>query len=180
MSFCFKLFNIFPALGECREFIFVVNTRQSRNESDPLHVVQNSITWSRENFSAKFQFFPANRLKFFFLSSNPGVAELKSKSDKIIDENFVKIFGLDAPNANTFELDIDYPQGTGLTLDVVAEVERILQNNLTTSTFSPNVLEITPVYNTQEKILDDDFFDGKSLRVKVDGNGKKVATCIIS
>lgn len=322
---------IFSPLGECREFIFVVNTSQSMNESDPLHVVQDSLTWSMENFSAEdevaviafkdtpiivrelskigdapinaFEFdysgesnagealltainmfkldygmerniivisngeialtnpaatlkswedfnaclqqakwlgisvyvvklryfgapqnyhsfahdakeipgdyldlmttlrtlmfdtfhaphmelpitnatqgnffcevpiFPTNSLKFFLLSSNPGIAELKSKSDEIISKDFAKIFKLNAPNANIFEFNVNYPQGTGLTLDAVAEVEGSLQTNLTTSIFSANLLEIMPVYNDseQKKILDDDFFDDKSLRVQVDG-----------
>ena len=84
---------------------------------------------------------------------------------------FVKIFKLNTPNANEFEFDINYPQNTGLTLDVVAEVEGNLQTNLVTHIFSADILEITPVYNDseQKKILADDFFDDKSLRVKVDG-----------
>ena len=320
---------IFLRVGECREFIFVVNTSQSMNASDPLHVVQDGLTWSMENFSAedevaviafkdvpivvrplskigdapiKIEFdysgesnagealltainmfkldygierniivisngeialsdpaatlkswedfnaclqqakwldiavyvvklryfgapqnyhsfahdakeipgdyldlmttlrtlmfdtfhaphlelspknltqgkffcevpiFPTDRLKFSLLSSNQGVAELKSDSD-VIAGNFVKIFKLNAPTANEFEFDINYPQGTGLTLDVVAEVEGTLQTNLQTSIFAKNILEITPVHGgtEQKKILADNFFDGKSLRVQVDG-----------
>ena len=49
---CFMC-TIFLPLGEYREFIFVVNTSQSMNDSDPLHVVQDSITWSMANFSAE-------------------------------------------------------------------------------------------------------------------------------
>ena len=329
---CFLFFlasAIFLRVGECREFIFVVNTSQSMNASDPLHVVQDGLTWSMENFSAedevaviafkdtpivvrplskigdapiKIEFdysgesnagealltainmfkldygierniivisngeialsdpaatlkswedfnaclqqakwldiavyvvklryfgapqnyhsfahdakeipgdyldlmttlrtlmfdtfraphlelspknltqgkffcevpiFPTDRLKFSLLSSNQGVAELKSDSD-VIAGNFVKIFKLNAPTANEFEFDINYPQGTGLTLDVVAEVEGTLQTNLQTSIFAKNILEITPVHGgtEQKKILADNFFDGKSLRVKVDG-----------
>lgn len=318
------------SVGECREFIFVINTSQSMNESDPLHVVQDGITWSMENFSAddevaviafkdvplvirplskigdepinafKFDYsgesnagealltainmfkldygiersiivisngeielddpaatlkswedfnaclqqakwlgipvyvvklryfgapqnyhsfahdakempgdyldlmttlrtlmfdtfraphmelptgnvtqgkifcelpiFPTKRLQFSLLSSNPGSAELKSDFN-VIDEDFVKIFKLNAPTANVFEFDVNYPQGTGLTLDIVAEVEGILQTNLRTSVIAKNILEITPVYggSEQEEILDDDFFDDKSLRVQVDG-----------
>ena len=326
----FFAYIIFLPVGECREFIFVVNTSQSMNESDPLHVVQDSLTWSMKNFSADdevaviafkdepivvrpmskigdapikaFEFdyygetnageallmainmfklnygterniivisngeislsdpaatlkswedfnaclqqakwlgisvyvvklryfgapqnyhsfahdakempgdyhdlmttlrtlmfdtfhaphmelpvnttqgkflcevpiFPANSLKFSILSSNPGVAELQIKSDEIISRDFVKIFKFNAPNANGFEFNLNYPQGTGLTLDVVAEVNGRLQTGLRTSFFSPNILEITPVYNDSEqnKILNDEFFDGKSLRVQVDG-----------
>ena len=326
----FFAYIIFLPVGECREFIFVVNTSQSMNESDPLHVVQDSLTWSMKNFSAEdevaviafknepivvrplskigdapikaFEFdysgetnageallmainmfkldygterniivisngeislsdpaatlkswedfnaclqqakwlgisvyvvklryfgapqnyhsfahdakempgdyhdlmttlrtlmfdtfhaphmelpvnttqgkflcevpiFPANSLKFSILSSNPGVAELQIKSDEIISRDFVKIFKFNAPNANGFEFNLNYPQGTGLTLDVVAEVNGRLQTGLRTSFFSPNILEITPVYNDSEqnKILNDEFFDGKSLRVQVDG-----------
>lgn len=322
--------TIFLPVGECREFIFVVNTSQSMNESDPLHVVQDSLTWSMKNFSAEdevaviafkdepivvrplskigdspikaFEFdysgetnageallmainmfkldygterniivisngeislndpaatlkswedfnaclqqakwlgisvyvvklryfgapqnyhsfahdakempgdyhdlmttlrtlmfdtfnaphmelpvnttqgkflcqvpiFPANSLKFFLLSSNPGVAKIESKTDETISKDFVKVFEFNAPNANGFEFDLNYPQGTGLTLDVVAEVNGRLQTELRTSFFSANVLEITPVYNDSEqaRILNDEFFDGKSLRVQVDG-----------
>lgn len=326
----FFAYIIFLPVGECREFIFVVNTSQSMNESDPLHVVQDSLTWSMKNFSADdevaviafkdepivvrpmskigdapikaFEFdysgetnageallmainmfkldygierniivisngeislsdpaatlkswedfnaclqqakwlgisvyvvklryfgapqnyhsfahdakempgdyhdlmttlrtlmfdtfhaphmelpvnttqgkflcevpiFPANSLKFSILSSNPGVAKLQGKSDEIISRDFVKIFKFNAPNANAFEFNLNYPQGTGLTLDVVAEVNGRLQTGLRTLFFSPNILEITPVYNDSEqnKILNDEFFDGKSLRVQVDG-----------
>ena len=326
----FVVCTIFLPVGECREFIFVVNTSQSMNESDPLHVVQDSLTWSMKNFSAEdevaviafkdepivvrplskigdspikaFEFdysgetnageallmainmfkldygterniivisngeislsdpaatlkswedfnaclqqakwlgisvyvvklryfgapqnyhsfahdakempgdyhdlmttlrtlmfdtfnaphmelpvnttqgkflcevpiFPANSLKFFLLSSNPGVAKIESKTDETISKDFVKVFEFNAPNANGFEFDLNYPQGTGLTLDVVAEVNGRLQTELRTSFFSANVLEITPVYNdsAQKKILRDDFFNGKSLRVQVDG-----------
>jgi len=73
-------------------------------------------------FFCEVPIFPAKQLKFSLLSSNPGVAELKSTSDEIVDEEFVKVFKLNAPNANAFEFNINYPQGTGLTLDMVAEV----------------------------------------------------------
>lgn len=129
------------------------------------------INSSQGKFFCEVPIFPANSLKFSLLSSNPGVAALQSKPDEIIDENFVKVFTINAPSANNFEFDINYPQGTGLTLDVVAEVEGTLQTNLRTSIFSPNVLEITPVHNDseEEKIFADEFFDGKFLRVQVDG-----------
>ena len=86
-------------------------------------------------FFCDIPIFPTNRLKFFLLSSNPGNAKLNGKADEIIDENFVKIFKLNTPNVNEFEFDINYPQDTGLTLDVVAEVDGNLQTNLTTHIF---------------------------------------------
>lgn len=129
------------------------------------------ISTTQGKFFSEVPIFPAKSLEFFLLSSNPGVAKLRSQSDKVIDEDFAQAFKLNAPNANVFEFDINYPEGTGLTLDMVAEVEGTLQTSLTTSAFSPNILEITPIHNDakQEKILGKDFFDGKSLRVQVDG-----------
>lgn len=129
------------------------------------------VNTTQGKFLCEVPIFPANSLKFSILSSNPGVAKLQGKSDEIISKDFVKIFKFNAPNANGFEFNLNYPQGTGLTLDVVAEVNGRLQTELRTSFFSPNILEITPVYNdsAQEKILGNEFFDGKSLRVKVDG-----------
>ncbi len=125
---------------------------------------------TRGKIFCELPIFPTKRLQFSLLSSNPGSAELKSSSDAV-DEDFVKIFKLNAPSANTFEFDVNYPQGTGLTLDAVAEVEGTLQTNLRTSVIAKNILEITPVYDdvSQEMIFDDDFFDDKTLRVKVDG-----------
>lgn len=119
----------------------------------------------------------AKRLKFFLLSSNRGKAHLSGKLDETIDRGFAKMFTIDEPTANVFELNTNYPQGTGLTLDVVAEVEGNVQTEVRTSTFAPSVLEITPVHNDEaaEKIFANNFFDGKPVRVKVDGKIIKAA-----
>lgn len=119
----------------------------------------------------------ARRLKFFLLSSNRGEAEINGTPDEVINRPFAKIFTFDEPTADVFEFDTNYPQGTGLTLDAVVEVEGSLQTEVRTSTFAPSVLEITPVHNDEaaEKIFANKFFDGKPLRVKVDDKIIKTA-----
>ena len=61
MAYCLtKIFKIalviayvsaFVSVGECREIVFVVNSGQSMNSSDPKHVVQESLLWSTKIFN---------------------------------------------------------------------------------------------------------------------------------
>ena len=120
--------------------------------------------------SVKIPTVHAKQLKILLLSSNVGSCELKNqKPDTVINEKFLKIFKINSLQTDEFDFAVNYPQGTGLTFDAIAEVEGSLQTDLTSSIFSGNALEITPVEvaDSQTKILSNDFFDGKSVRVKV-------------
>ena len=81
------------------------------------------------------------------------------------------MFNLKAPSSNNFEIEIDYPQGTGLTLDVIPTVSGILKTDYSRS-FLGDTLEITPVYadDTLSKILSNKFFDGKTLTLLINDN----------
>ena len=120
----------------------------------------------------------ADRLKIFLLSSNVGNVELKEMSAKnIVKESFVKTFeGAPYPK-NKFELALKYPEGTGLTLDVVPTVKGHLETKIDSSLSDGNFLLITPLYDDDdEKILGDEFFSGKSIGVNVDD--KKISGTI--
>ena len=71
------------------------------------------------------------------------------------------MFNLKTPSANNFEIEIDYPQGTCLTLDVIPTVSGMMKTDYGYS-FLSNTLKITQVYakDTLSKILDNKFFDG--------------------
>ncbi len=112
----------------------------------------------------------ADRLKILLLSSNAGSAELKEMSaKKIVNESFVKTFeGAPYPKSK-FELALNYPEGTGLTLDVVPTVKGHLETKIDSSLSDGNFLMITPLYNDgDEKILSNEIFAGKSIGVKID------------
>ncbi len=49
------IFALVP-VGECREIVFVINTSQSMADSDPSHVVEESLLWSSKIFSAEDEF----------------------------------------------------------------------------------------------------------------------------
>ena len=119
-------------------------------------------------FTCKVPFVAAKRLEFLLLSSNVGRSEPENfRADKVTRKNFLKIFEVDSPTTNEFSFDVNFPEGTGLTLDVLAEVEGNLQTSLSTQLFAENVLEITPVHG-DEKILGDEIFNGKNIRVQLD------------
>ena len=121
-------------------------------------------------FTFNVPFVAANKVQLMLLSSNDGNAALTNlQADKITDKDFIKIFEVNSPPTNEFSLSLNFPTGTGLTVDVLAQVEGNLLTEIGTSLFSGTVLEITPVHGN-EKILGDKYFDGKTIRVQVDGN----------
>ena len=116
----------------------------------------------------------AKRLKISLFSSKAGNAQLKNiQPSNKFQGDFVKIFEVKSPSTTEFEIGIDYPQGAGLTLDVVATVEGSLQIKPSTKFLIKDVLEITPVYANDSKILSEKFFEGKHINLKV--NEKIVA-----
>ena len=118
----------------------------------------------------------AKHLKISLFSSKTGTAQLKYiQSDNIFQGHFVKIFNINTPTSTEFEIAADYPQGSGLTLDVVPTVAGTLQTKPGTKFLIKDILEITPVYanNPDTKILSDTFFEGKKINLLV--NDKNVA-----
>ena len=112
----------------------------------------------------------ADHLKISLFSIKQGSAQLKNvKPDNIFYGNHVKIFDLNSPATNSFEMNIDFPQGAGVALDVVPTVSGALQTNSTTKFLIYDILEITPVYKKalDTKILSDTFFNGKRVNLRV-------------
>lgn len=118
-------------------------------------------------------------LKISLFSIKPGNAHFKNiQTTESFQGNFVKIFDVNSPATNSFEIDIDYPQGSGIALDVVAKVAGTFQTKQTTKFLIKDILEITPVYKNSpdSKILSDNFFDGKRINLRV--NDKNVECAI--
>lgn len=138
---------------------------------DDFHAAQFVLTpeATHGQFTCKIPFVAANRMEFLLLSSNRGSSEPENfHADKVIRKNFLKIFEVNSPTISEFSFDVNFPEGTGLTLDVLAEIEGDLQTSLVPQLFAENVLEITPVHG-DERILGDEFFNGKNVRVRLDG-----------
>ncbi len=117
----------------------------------------------------------ADHLKISLFSIKPGNANFKDiHPDNIFQGNGVKIFDINSPATNSFKIDIDYPQGAGVALDVVPTVAGTLHTNSATKFLIYDILEITPVYKKalDTKILSNAFFDGKRIHLEIDN--KKV------
>lgn len=156
----------------CSDFEFMTTLRTVLHNNFQTSHINLPIKKSSEgSLTCKMPLVSAKHVKLLLLSSNVGTCELKTEgAESVINKNFVKIFKLNSPDTTDFEFNINYPEGTGLTLDAIAEVEGELQMNFVPAIFSDNVLEITPVCseNNEKKIFDDEYFNGKSLRVKID------------
>ncbi|MBR1579101.1 MAG: VWA domain-containing protein [Selenomonadaceae bacterium] len=64
----------------------------------------------------------AERLRVLLISSSVGDAKLlNAEHQTLVDGRFVKAYELERPDIRNFVLDVDYPPGTGLTVDIVAE-----------------------------------------------------------
>ena len=127
----------------------------------------NNLTTGTLNFEVPVT--SAEGLKISLLSSSAGYATLKNVQPEFsVQGRFIKFFNVKAPSTNNFEIEINYPQGTGLTLDVIPTVSGVLKTDYSFS-LSGNILEITPVYakDTLKKILDNKFFDGKRVNLRV-------------
>ncbi|MBR5913080.1 MAG: VWA domain-containing protein [Selenomonadaceae bacterium] len=128
----------------------------------------NHLTQGTLNFESPVE--SARHLKICLLSSNIGKTNLKNFTPDI-QGKFINIFEIDSPSTNNFEFEVDYPQGTGLTLDVIPTVPGELKTNTSTQFLTKDILEITPM-NSEKKILANKFFDGKSINLVMDS--KKV------
>ena len=130
----------------------------------------NNLTKGILNFEVPVT--SAKELKISLISSSAGYSTLKNVQPYFsVQGNFINVFNLKAPSSNNFEIEIDYPQGTGLTLDVIPTVSGILKTDYSRS-FLGDTLEITPVYadDTLSKILSNKFFDGKTLTLLINDN----------
>lgn len=113
-----------------------------------------------KNLSVTIPIDNAKNTKLFLISSNPGNATAENIS-KTFNGNFVKTFSSNSSQKN-FEIDVNYPPQTALTLDAIIEVEGSLQKNP-----SSNSLELVPIDSSGEKIFADNFFENKNVRVKI-------------
>ena len=95
----------------------------------------------------------ADNVKISLFSTKSGKAHLQNiQPAKDFQGNYVKIFDVNQPKSEEIEIAVDYPQESGLTLDVVPKVSGTLQINSSVNFFC-DVLKITPVYkDTGEKI----------------------------
>lgn len=115
---------------------------------------------SEKNLSAKIPVTSAKNIKLSLISSNAGDATLENSA--AMSGRYVNIFEINSPQAKNFEIALNYPPNTAITLDAVAEVEGTLEKNI-----SPGALEITPVNLNGGKIFGDSFFENKPVRVKI-------------
>ena len=125
----------------------------------------NNLTTGTLNFEVPVT--SADGLKISLLSSSAGYAELKNVQPEFsVQGSFINVFNVKAPSTNNFEIEINYPQGTGLTLDVIPTVSGSLKTDYSRS-LAGNTLEITPVYDkdTLKKIFEDKFFEGKTINL---------------
>ena len=115
-----------------------------------------------------------SQLKIMMLSSNAGSSTLNGfPNAPKIQEKFINIFEVNAPQRNQFEMSLNYPKGTGLTLDVVPTVEGDLNANATVNFLLEDIFEITPSYTRfSGKIFDNPYFEGKKINLRV--NDKNV------
>ena len=151
------------------EFMTTIRTIM-HNDFETPHIHLPITKRAAGTVSVKVPDLHAKQLKLLLLSSNVGSCSPKNQTpDAVVNEKFLKIFKINSPQTTEFDFDVNYPQGTGLTFDAVFEVEGSLLTDLTFSVFSGNVLEVTPVEvaDRQTKILSSEYFDGKSVRVKI-------------
>lgn len=112
----------------------------------------------------------ADKLKILLLSSSAGTAQLQNFTNApAINNSYVKVFNVAAPNSNKFSMAIDYPQGTGLTLDVIPTIKGTINAQVEQPLFTENILQITPMYKNllDRKLLEDKFFEGKELHLQI-------------
>ena len=137
----------------------------------------NNFTSGTLNFEVPIT--SAERIKITLFSSKAGTAYLKNiQPNNSFQGDFIKIFDINSPSSNQFEVDINYPQGAGLTLDVVPTVAGTLQTNSATEFLIHDILKITPVYKNSldTKILSDNFFEDKKINLEI--NDKNIVGVI--
>ena len=128
----------------------------------------NDLTSGTLNFTVPVT--SPEHLKFTLFSIKPGTANFENISpNNSFQGNCVKIFDVISPTTNSFDIAIDFPQNSGLTLDVVPKVSGTLLTNSSTRFFIKDVLNITPVYSSSpdSKIFSDSFFDDKHINLEI-------------
>jgi len=146
---------------------------------DDFHAPHLTLPVQNGRFSTDIPLTHFDKIKLLVLSANPGSTTLENfNQTKTFGGNFVQIFEINSPQTNKFDFTLNYPQATGLTLDVVPYVEGILQTEIETHLFSADTLTITPTYknNSAEKIFADNFFENKSVRVLI--NDKEIKSAV--
>ena len=110
-----------------------------------------------------------SKLKIALLSSNAGDLTLNGfPNAQTFQGDFVNVFELNTPKKNQFEMSLNYPKGTGLTLDVVPTVDGALETNTTVNFLLEDIFEITPSYTRfSGKIFDNPYFEGKKINLRV-------------
>lgn len=140
------------------------------NDLHAPHVTILGTNVSQNNLSFEVPIATPEKLKILLMTSSAGKAELLNvEKTTETKRDFVKVFEITAPKTNQFELAVDYPQGTGLTVDVIPTVKGFLEADISTQIFSDNILEITPFYiqNHNAKIFDSKFFNGKTVNLQI-------------
>ena len=125
------------------------------------------------NISVDIPIRSANRVRFILTSSNPGSASLKNvKPSSIVTGKYVKIFDITLPESTHFEFEVDYPEGTGLTLDMIAETTGEIKADISRSLFGNDTLEVIPIHtgDSNKDILADEYFNGKKVHLKLNDN----------
>ena len=110
-----------------------------------------------------------DKVKLLLIASNWGTAELKGAEEvNTLQGGYVKVLEAIKPGKTTLELELNYPEGTGLTLDVIPEVSGIMEADVSRSIFGGYNLDLTPVYSPDNptRILSNRYFNGKKLRVQ--------------
>ena len=140
------------------------------NDLQAPHATILGTNISKNNLSFEVPIAAPEKLKILLMTSSAGNAELLNvEKTTETKRDFVKVFEITAPKTNQFELAVDYPQGTGLTVDVIPTVKGFLETDISTQIFSDNILEITPFYiqNHNAKIFDSQFFNGKTVNLQI-------------
>ena len=157
-----------------RELMTTIRTILQGDWHTPhIELPTNNLTKGNLNFTVPIN--SAEKFKIALLSSSAGKAVFQNiKPASTIQGNFINIFEINSPSTNNFEIAVDYPQGTGLTLDVIPTVSGQLAIDYQRLPLQ-TILKITPVYanNPESKILDDEFFDDKPINLLI--NNKKVS-----
>lgn len=108
----------------------------------------------------------AERIRISLLSSRAGTGILRNtQPDFEIQGEHIKFFEIKSPKTKNFEMTVEFPEGTGLTLDVIPTVRGKLDIQGVRRIFLDDFLEITPVYENdpETKIFSNEHFEGKTL-----------------
>ena len=94
---------------------------------DELKVPHVELTTSGKNKGTMALTVPAEsieHLKILLIASNVGSAMITNlKPESVIDGKYVKAFELNEPPTNHFALAVDYPNGTGVTVDAIVKLK---------------------------------------------------------